>query len=114
MTYFLLRRLYPAVPDLFSPKDLHQVNPPTVSRVSGASIETMSRSFASKDDLPFSILNENLAEPVALRYRGLTGMESFQGVFRRWLLLTMEFLRPTPAPGPTHNPNHRGSRCARP
>lgn len=84
-------RLYPAVLELFSGSDFHQVNMRTVSRVSGVSIGTIYRYFSSKEDLLFSILNEHLSELVELMYLHVKGMKSFKEIFRKLLWVTMDF-----------------------
>jgi AcrR family transcriptional regulator len=91
------KRLYPAVLDLFSKNDFHQVNMRTVSRVSGVSIGTIYRYFSSKEDLLFSILKDNLAELVELMYRDVAGLENFRDIFHRLLLVTMEFYDARPS-----------------
>ncbi|MDQ7781934.1 MAG: TetR/AcrR family transcriptional regulator [Desulfomonilaceae bacterium] len=84
-------RLYPAVLELFSKRDFHQVDMRTISKNSGVSIATIYQYFPSKEALLFSILSEYLEELVDLIARHLQGLDSSKEIFRKVFWLTMDF-----------------------
>ena len=90
------QRLYPVVLDLLSRKDFYQVDMRSISRASGVSIGTIYKYFASKEDLLFSILGENLKEIQRRLNSHTQGLQSFKEIFRKILWATMDFYDQNP------------------
>jgi AcrR family transcriptional regulator len=84
-------RLYPAVLEVFSERDFHQVDMRTISKKSGVSISTIYQYYSSKESLLFSILGEHLDELVDLIALHLQGLDSSKEIFRKVLWVTMDF-----------------------
>ncbi len=84
-------RLYPAVLEVFSERDFHQVDMRTISKKSGVSISTIYQYYSSKESLLFSILSEHLDELVDLIALHLQGLDSSKEIFRKVLWVTMDF-----------------------
>ncbi len=87
----LKERLYPAVLDLFSQKDFHQVQIREICKRSGLSPSTIYRYFASKEELLFTLLDQNISEIVALVRIHLQGLESTQEIFRKIFWISMDY-----------------------
>ena len=85
------KRLYPAVLEIFSALDFHQVDMRTISKNSGVSIATIYQYFPSKESLLFSILTEYLEELVDLIALHIQGLKSSKEIFRKVLWVTMDF-----------------------
>jgi len=85
------KRLYPAVLEIFSQRDFHQVDMRTISRNSGVSIATIYQYFPSKEDLLFSILAERLEELVGLIALHMQGLKSSKEIFRKVFWTTMDY-----------------------
>lgn len=84
-------KLYPAVLEVFSERDFHQVDMRTISKKSGVSISTIYQYYSSKETLLFSILSEHLDELVDLIALHLQGLDSSKEIFRKVLWVTMDF-----------------------
>jgi AcrR family transcriptional regulator len=84
-------RLYPAVLEIFSERDFHQVDMRTISKNSGVSIATIYQYFPSKEALLFSILSEHLEELVDLIALHVRGLDSTKEIFRKVMWVTMDF-----------------------
>lgn len=84
-------RLYPVVLDLFSQKDFHQVQIREICKRSGLSPSTIYKYFTSKEELLFTILDENISEIVALSRVHLQGLESTKEIFRKVFWVSMDF-----------------------
>jgi len=89
-------RLYPAVLKLFSRKDAYQVSMNSISKNSGVSLGTIYKYFASKEDLLFTIIEENLEELGRLIRIHLQGLESAKEILRKLLWVTMDFYDKNP------------------
>ena len=87
----LKERLYPAVLDLFSQKDFHQVQIREVCKRSGLSPSTIYKYFASKEELLFTILDESISEIVSLVRIHLQGLESTREIFRKIFWVSMDY-----------------------
>lgn len=92
----LKHRLYPAVLDLFSNKDFHQVQIREICKLSGLSPSTIYRYFASKEDLLFSILDEKIGEIAELIIDHIRGLESTREIFRKIFWVTMNYYDQNP------------------
>ena len=84
-------RLYPAVLEIFSERDFHQVDMRTISKKSGVSIATIYQYFPSKEALLFGIMTEYLEKLIALRELHVQGLKSSKEIFRKLLWVTMDF-----------------------
>jgi len=84
-------RLYPAVLDLFSQKDFHQVQIREICKRSGLSPSTIYRYFTSKEELLFTILDESISQIVSLVRVHLQGLESSQEIFRKIFWVSMDY-----------------------
>lgn len=84
-------RLYPAVLEIFSERDFHQVDMRTISRNSGVSIATIYQYFPSKEALLFAIMTEYLEKLIALIDLHVQGLKSSKEIFRKLLWVTMDF-----------------------
>jgi AcrR family transcriptional regulator len=87
----LKQRLYPAVLDLFSRNDFHQVNIREIYHRSGLSPSTIYKYFPSKEDLLFSILEEKISEIGELVKMHIQGLESIREIFRKIFWVTLEY-----------------------
>jgi AcrR family transcriptional regulator len=87
----LKERLYPAVLDLFSKKDFHQVQIREICKRSGLSPSTIYKYFTSKEALLFAILDEKICEIVSLSKIHLQGLESSKEIFRKIFWVSMDF-----------------------
>lgn len=87
----LKERLYPAVLDLFSQKDFHQVQIREICKRSGLSPSTIYRYFTSKEELLFTLLDENISEIVSLVQDHLQGLESTREIFRKIFWVSMDY-----------------------
>ncbi len=85
------KRLYPAVLEIFSDQDFHQVDMRTISANSGVSIATIYKYFPSKEALLFAILTEYLEKLIALMDLHIQGLKSSKEIFRKLLWVTMDF-----------------------
>ena len=84
-------RLYPAVLDLFSRHDFHQVNLREIYRTSGLSPSTIYKYFHSKEDLLFTILDEKISEIGVLAAMHVKGIESSKEIFRKVFWVTLDY-----------------------
>ena len=89
-------RLYPAVLELFSDNDFHQVNIREISTKTGVSSGTIYKYFTSKEDLIFTILDERIAEIGAAIKLHIAGLEEIKEVFRKVFWVTMDFYDKNP------------------
>ncbi len=87
----LKNRLYPVVLELFSENDFHCVNVREISRKSGVSSGTLYKYFSSKEDLIFTILNENIGRIGDEMKHHIAGMEDIKEIFRKVFWGTMDF-----------------------
>ncbi len=87
----LKQRLYPAVLELFSKNDFHQVNIREIYKKSGISPSTIYRYFSSKEDLLFSILDEKIGEIAVLVREHIQGLESAREILRKVFWVTMDY-----------------------
>jgi len=87
----LKERLYPAVLDLFSQKDFHQVQIREICKRSGLSPSTIYKYYTSKEALLFAILDEKIREIVSLSNVHLQGLESTKEIFRKIFWVSMDF-----------------------
>jgi len=85
------KRLYPAVLEIFSDRDFHQVDMRSISRNSGVSIATIYQYFPSKEALLFTILTEYLEELVGIVELHIRGLKSSKEIFRKLMWATMDF-----------------------
>lgn len=92
----LKQRLYPAVLDLFSQKDFHQVQIREICKLSGLSPSTIYRYFSSKEDLLFSILDEKIGEIAERIIEHIKGLESTREIFRKIIWVTMHYYDQNP------------------
>lgn len=90
------KRLYPVVLDLFSKHDFHQVSVRAISSESGVSLGTIYKYFPSKEDLVFTVLDENIREIERLIEEHVQGLFSFKEVFRKLLWVTLDYYDRTP------------------
>jgi AcrR family transcriptional regulator len=89
-------RLYPAVLDLFSQHDFHQVNLREIYRRSGISPSTIYKYFPSKEALLFAILDEKITEVGRLAEIHIKGIESTREIFRKIFWVTLDFYDQNP------------------
>ena len=89
-------KLYPAVLDLFSKNDFHQVNMRTIAQVSGVSIGTIYKYFPSKEDLLFTVLGEMIGHIEGQLETHLQGLRSFKEIFRKFLWVTLNYYDENP------------------
>jgi AcrR family transcriptional regulator len=87
----LKERLHPAVLDLFSQKDFHQVQIREICKRSGLSPSTIYKYFASKEDLLFTLLDESIREIASLARIHLQGLESSREIFRKIFWVSMDY-----------------------
>jgi AcrR family transcriptional regulator len=87
----LKERLYPAVLNLFSQKDFHQVQIREICKRSGLSPSTIYKYFASKEELLFTLLDESISEIVSLVRIHLQGLESTKEIFRKIFWVSMDY-----------------------
>lgn len=87
----LKERLYPAVLDLFSQKDFHQVQIREICKRSGLSPSTIYKYFTSKEELLFTLLDESISEIVSLVRIHIQGLESTQEIFRKIFWVSMDY-----------------------
>jgi AcrR family transcriptional regulator len=87
----LKERLYPAVLNLFSQKDFHQVQIREICKRSGLSPSTIYKYFASKEELLFTLLDESISEIVSLVSIHLQGLESTKEIFRKIFWVSMDY-----------------------
>ena len=92
----LKERLYPAVLDLFSQKDFHQVQIREICKRSGLSPSTIYKYYTSKEALLFAILDEKIREIVSLSNVHLQGLESTKEIFRKIFWVSMDFYDSNP------------------
>ncbi len=89
-------RLYPAVLDLFSQHDFHQVNLREIYRRSGISPSTIYKYFPSKEALLFAILDEKITEVGRLAEIHIKGIESTREILRKIFWVTLDFYDQNP------------------
>jgi len=89
-------KLYPAVLDLFSRKDFHQVNLREIYKKSGISPSTIYKYFPSKEALLFSVLDEKITEIGKLAEIHIKGIESTREILRKIFWVTMDFYDENP------------------
>ncbi len=87
----LKQRLYPAVLELFSDYDFHRVNIREISKRTGVSSGTIYKYFRSKEDLIFTILDEQIAQISVLISYHINGMADIKEIFRKVFWVTMDF-----------------------
>jgi len=87
----LKQRLYPAVLELFSDYDFHQVNIREISKRTGVSSGTIYKYFRSKEDLIFSILDDQIVQISVLISYHINGMADIKEIFRKVFWVTMDF-----------------------
>ncbi|MFH1138012.1 MAG: TetR/AcrR family transcriptional regulator [Pseudomonadota bacterium] len=87
----LKQRLYPAVLELFSQRDFHQVTLRDICRLSGLSPSTIYQYYSSKENLVFSILDEKIGEIGPLVREHIQGLESVREIFRKVFWVTMDY-----------------------
>ncbi|MEA3436423.1 MAG: TetR/AcrR family transcriptional regulator [Thermodesulfobacteriota bacterium] len=87
----LKQRLYPAVLELFSDYDFHQVNIREISKRTGVSSGTIYKYFKSKENLIFTILDEQIAQISVLISYHTNGMADIKEIFRKVFWVTMDF-----------------------
>ena len=86
----LKARLYPAVLTLFARYDFHKVNIREISRKSKISSGTIYKYFASKEDLIFTILDEEIAGISQAIAQHIAGLSSIREIFRKVFWVTMD------------------------
>lgn len=84
-------RLYPIVLELFSDYDFHRVNIREISKRTGLSSGTIYKYFRSKEDLIFTILDEQITQISALISQHIAGMADIKEIFRKVFWVTMDF-----------------------
>jgi len=84
-------RLYPAVLDLFSRNDFHQVNMREICKISGLSLSTVYKYFPSKEALLFTLLDQKISEIGTLMKMHLEGLENTKELFRKVFWVTMDY-----------------------
>ncbi len=87
----LKQRLYPSVLELFSDYDFHRVNIREISKRTGVSSGTIYKYFRSKEDLIFTILDEQIAQISVLISYHINGMADIKEIFRKVFWVTMDF-----------------------
>ena len=87
----LKQRLYPAVLELFSDYDFHRVNIREISKRTGVSSGTIYKYFRSKENLIFTILDEQIAQISVLISYHINGMADIKEIFRKVFWVTMDF-----------------------
>ena len=87
----LKQRLYPAVLELFSDYDFHRVNIREISKRTGVSSGTIYKYFRSKENLIFTILDEQIAQISVLISYHIVGMADIKEIFRKVFWVTMDF-----------------------
>ena len=96
MSEKLKQRLYPTVLDLFSNHDFHRVNIREISKRTGVSSGTIYKYFSSKEELIFTILNEQIAQIGIIVSSHIKGMVDIKEIFRKVFWVTMEFYENNP------------------
>ena len=89
-------RLYPAVLDLFSTQDFHQVNMREISRRTGLSSSTLYRYYRSKEAMVFAILEDRISEISAEVRRHVKGLESAREMIHKSFWITFDFYDKNP------------------
>ena len=84
-------RLAPAVFELFTEKDFHQVNLREIYQRSGVSPSTIYRYFDTKEDLVFSLLDLKIREISEMVEAQTRGLESAREMLRRVFWLTLDY-----------------------
>jgi len=87
----LKQRLYPAILELFSDYDFHRVNIREISKRTGVSSGTIYKYFKSKENLIFSILDEQIAQISVLISYHINGMADIKEISRKVFWVTMDF-----------------------
>ena len=87
----LKQRLYPAVLELFSDYDFHRVNIREISKRTRVSSGTIYKYFRSKENLIFSILDEQIAQISVLISYHINGMADIKEISRKVFWVTMDF-----------------------
>jgi AcrR family transcriptional regulator len=90
-------RLYPAVLELFSRNDFHQVNLREIYKQTGISPSTIYKYFPSKEALLFSVLDEKISEIGKIAEVHIKGIESTREILRKIFWVTMDFYDRNPA-----------------
>ncbi len=85
------KRLYPGVLFLFANNDFHNVTLRDISNKTGISTGTIYKHFNSKEDLLFSIIDEELCKLAGLMRLHISGLESTREIFRKLFWVTMDF-----------------------
>ncbi len=86
----LKQKLYPIVLDLFANHDFHRVNIREISKRSGVSTGTIYKYFASKENLIFKILDEQIDQISCRIERHIAGMKDIKEIFRKVFWVTMD------------------------
>ncbi len=89
-------RLYPTVLELFSNHDFHRVNIREISKRTGVSSGTIYKYFSSKEELIFTILDEQIAQISIIMSSHIKGMVNIKEIFRKVFWVTMEFYENNP------------------
>ena len=87
----LKERLYPAVLELSSREDFHQVNIREIYKKSGISPSTIYKYYSSKEDLLFTILDEKISEIARLVHLHIQGLESTKEIIRKIFWVTLDY-----------------------
>ena len=87
----LKARLFPIVLELFSENDFHRVNIREISNRTGVSSGTIYKYFSSKEDLIFTILDENITSIGESLKLHIAGLEEIKEVLRKVFWVTMDF-----------------------
>ena len=87
----LKQRLYPAVLELFSDYDFHRVNIREISKRTGVSSGTIYKYFRSKENLIFTILDEQIAQISVLISYHINGIADIKEIWRKVFWVTMDF-----------------------
>lgn len=92
----LQARLYPAVLELFAENDFHRVNIREISKESGVSSGTIYKYFDSKENLIFSILNQEINKIAQIISLHIAGMQDIKEIMRKVFWSTMDFYDKNP------------------
>ena len=92
----LKQRLYPTVLELFSNHDFHRVNIREISKRTGVSSGTIYKYFSSKEDLIFTILDEQITQISIVMSSHIAGMADIKEIFRKVFWVTMNFYENNP------------------
>ena len=82
--------------DLFSNNDFHRVNIREISKRTGVSSGTIYKYFSSKEELIFTILDEQIAQINIIVSSHIKGIVHIKEIFRKVFWVTMEFYENNP------------------